>query len=79
MTTQPGIWQYAQQLKPLVKSKFRLSLNEGHTELIKIDNIYFKREDQNPTGSVKDRGIAFQISFLMQKLMNYKIELKQEN
>lgn len=31
------------------------------TSLISIDHIYFKREDENPTGSIKDRGIPLQI------------------
>lgn len=35
------------------------------TPLIKIDNLYFKREDQNPTGSAKDRALPFQIENLI--------------
>lgn len=34
------------------------------TPLIKLGKIYFKREDQNPTGSVKDRAIPAQIKHL---------------
>lgn len=40
------------------------------TDLIKIDNFYIKREDQNPTGSTKDRAVACQIQNLINK--NYK-------
>ncbi len=35
-----------------------------NTPLVKIDNFYLKREDQNPTGSAKDRAIPFQIENL---------------
>ncbi len=35
------------------------------TPLIKIDNLYFKREDQNPTGSAKDRALPLQIENLI--------------
>lgn len=37
-----------------------------NTPLVKIDNFYLKREDQNPTGSAKDRAIPFQINNLKQ-------------
>jgi len=35
------------------------------TPLIKIDQIYFKREDQNLTGSAKDRAISLQVEKLI--------------
>ena len=35
------------------------------TPLVKIDNLYFKREDLNPTGSAKDRAIPLQIENLI--------------
>ncbi len=34
------------------------------TPLVKLDNFYLKREDQNITGSAKDRAIPFQITNL---------------
>jgi len=60
--TQVGIWQYHRYL-PEVPLEFRLSLNEGNTSEQELDpEIFLKREDQNPTGSLKDRGMAFLIS-----------------
>jgi len=35
-----------------------------NTPLVKIDNFYLKREDQNITGSAKDRALPFQIENL---------------
>ena len=40
------------------------------TPIQKIDQIYFKREDQNITGSAKDRAISLQINNLIKQ--NYK-------
>lgn len=57
----PGIWRFHQFLHP-VKEASRLSLNEGNTPGIEKDGLVFKREDSNPTGSLKDRGLAYQIS-----------------
>jgi threonine dehydratase len=37
------------------------------TPLIKIGQIYFKREDENPTGSAKDRALLLQIQNLVAK------------
>lgn len=61
--TQEGIWQYSQFLVN-VEKEFRLSLCEGNTreEYFAPLDIFLKREDQNPTGSLKDRGMAFLIS-----------------
>jgi threonine dehydratase len=35
------------------------------TPLIKFDTVYLKREDQNPTGSAKDRSIPLQLKNLL--------------
>ncbi len=67
MSSQSGIWKFASQLKPPVKPSFQLTLDEGNTDLVSVDDLYFKREDQNPTGSVKDRGLSYQISALRQQ------------
>ena len=40
-----------------------IGIYPGHTPIVEKDGILFKREDQNPTGSVKDRGISAQLSY----------------
>lgn len=35
----------------------------GSTREIEIEGIIFKREDENPSGSVKDRGISYQLNW----------------
>ncbi|MBN2015527.1 pyridoxal-phosphate dependent enzyme [Candidatus Dojkabacteria bacterium] len=71
-----GIWQYSKYLKPKVKDLFRLTLKEGNTpckecaklaRVLNIEKIYLKREDLNPTGSFKDRSLAFQLSVHFQE------------
>lgn len=44
-----------------------------NTPLIKIENIYFKREDLNPTGSAKDRAMIFQIENLKKQGFNQAV------
>lgn len=39
----------------------------ANTPLIKIDNVYLKREDLNETGSAKDRAMVIQIKNLINK------------
>jgi len=58
-----GIWRFSGYLAD-VPEKFRLSLNEGNTkeEYFPPLDVILKREDQNPTGSLKDRGLAFLVS-----------------
>jgi threonine synthase len=59
--TQKGIWKFAHFLAP-VKEDFRLSLGEGNTKEEESGKFFFKREDQNPTGSAKDRCMAYLVS-----------------
>lgn len=61
----PGIWRFSPLLAS-VEKKYRLTLDEGNTsELPSRDSkIIFKREDKNPTGSLKDRGMAYLLSKL---------------
>ena len=45
----------------------------SNTPLIKLENIYFKREDLNETGSAKDRAIIFQIENLKKQGFNQAV------
>jgi threonine synthase len=74
-----SIWKFNSYLKPTVTESFRLSLDEGNTPCISCDKlakklslekIYLKREDKNPSGSFKDRSLAFQLSVYKQKGIN---------
>ena len=68
---EPGVWKYW-RLLPRVEAGKRLSLGEGNTPLVKsaylgkqlgIDELYFKLEGSNPTGSYKDRIAAVGLSW----------------
>lgn len=56
-----GLWRFEDMI-PHIDQEFRISLGEGNTPCIEKEGIYFKCEYINPTGSVKDRSIAFQVS-----------------
>lgn len=60
-----GIWHF-QNLLPFVSPNCRLTLGEGATPFVHIDSIFFKCEYANPTGSVKDRGIVYQVSKILE-------------
>lgn len=60
----PGIWRYRSFL-PVPKTEKIISLNEGNTSLVpsrKKNNLFYKCEFENPTGSFKDRGSTVEIS-----------------
>lgn len=61
---------------PQVAEKHRMSLGEGNTPLIRsryigpalgLDNLYFKLENVNPTGSYKDRFAAVALADLLSR------------
>jgi len=57
-----SLWRYV-SFFPYVNKKEIVSLGEGWTPLIKFsDNVYFKLDNLNPTGSFKDRGSTVLIS-----------------
>jgi len=57
-------WRYA-KFFPYVKEREIVTLGEGWTPLVKFsDNVCFKLENLNPTGSFKDRGSTVLISAL---------------
>jgi threonine synthase len=71
--TTRGIWRYRERYSPILPETASLSLGEGDTPAIEVpalaetlglERLLLKREDLNPSGSHKDRGVAFQISAL---------------
>ena len=70
-----SIWHYADHLPPM-PLEARVTLGEGHTPLIPsrrigpaagLDNLYFKLENTNPTGSYKDRFAAAAVSDMLNR------------
>ena len=68
-----SVWNYAERL-PAVAPEHRLSLGEGRTPVVRskrigpeagIENLYFKLEAANPTGSYKDRFAAVAVSLML--------------
>ena len=66
----PGMWKYREML-PVVDDSNRTDLGEGGTSLLKserigatigLDELYFKDESTNPTGSFKARGLSMAVS-----------------
>lgn len=66
-----GIWKYADFYAEKISKKDRLTAGDGGTELLEcskigkkvgVGHLYFKREDENETGSLKGRSLAYQIS-----------------
>lgn len=65
-----NMWEYASLLPP-IKEENRVSFGEGGTPLVRsreigpglgLENLYFKNETCNPTGSFKDRAVSVCIS-----------------
>lgn len=82
-----GIWTYSRLLPP-VDERFRISLGEGNTALIRskrigtaleLENLYFKLEIVNPSGSYKDRFAASAISNILQQGGNFCIATSSGN
>jgi len=70
-----GIWRYANFYDEFIKQENRLHLNNGNirefeieaiNELLNMNHLYFKREDENELGSLKDRSLAYQVSLAKQ-------------
>ncbi|OGG19261.1 hypothetical protein A3D78_02635 [Candidatus Gottesmanbacteria bacterium RIFCSPHIGHO2_02_FULL_39_14] len=70
--TNQGIWYFAKML-PEISKPFRLTLGEGKTAFSEKSGLYFKCEFLNPTGSIKDRGLCFQISKLAEKKVRHAV------
>ncbi|MGQ9538325.1 MAG: pyridoxal-phosphate dependent enzyme [Candidatus Bathycorpusculaceae bacterium] len=57
-----NVWRYV-QFFPYVNAEEIVTLGEGWTPLVKFaENVYFKLENLNPTGSFKDRGSTVLVS-----------------
>lgn len=62
------VWRYT-QFFPYIKEAERVTLGEGWTPLIKFsENVFFKLESLNPTGSFKDRGSTTLISAIHKQI-----------
>ena len=62
-----GVWRYKELVWPEIDPQAIISHPEGNTnlyqsaelcELIKVKDLWFKHEGENPTGSFKDRGMT---------------------
>lgn len=82
-----SIWNYSNNL-PDVQHSCRISIGEGQTPLVKsrylgarlgINNLYFKLENLNPTGSYKDRFAAVFVSSLLQSKATFCIATSSGN
>ncbi len=73
--SQPGIWRYRGSFG---FQSVPLTLGEGNTPLIPARvfgrTLYFKCEQNNPSGSFKDRGTAALISFLVSRGVKEAVE-----
>lgn len=65
-----GLWRW-QELLPVQEERFRFTLGEGDTPLLRLDrlgkafglsNLFVKDESVNPTGSFKARGLVVAVS-----------------
>ncbi|MCX8126564.1 MAG: threonine synthase [Dehalococcoidia bacterium] len=70
-----GVWRY-RRLLPVRDKDDIVSMGEGGTPLVRslylgrelgVENLYFKDETRNPTGTFKDRGTTVGVSFAVDK------------
>jgi threonine synthase len=75
--SQPGIWRYLRAFD-LPSNAPVVSLGEGNTPLIPVSyenqQVWFKLESVNPTGSYKDRGSALLLSQLAARGVRQAVE-----
>ena len=69
--TRPGVIERYAEFLPITDATPRIDLGEGSTPLVRsqhigpslgIDDLYFKLESCNPTGSFKDRGMVLAVA-----------------
>jgi len=82
-----GIWKYS-HLLPQIEESCKLTLGEGGTPLVRsknlgpamgLDNLYFKLEMLNPSGSYKDRFASIAVSDLLQKKIKFCLATSSGN
>lgn len=82
-----GIWKYS-HLLPQIEESCKLTLGEGGTPLVRskrlgpamgLDNLYFKLEILNPSGSYKDRFASIAVSDLLQKKIKFCLATSSGN
>jgi len=75
MQGNPGVLRHYRDLLPITGDTPRISLGEGNTPLVHsrhigksvgCDELYFKLEGCNPTGSFKDRGMVVAVAKAME-------------
>ncbi len=71
-----GIWKYADFYAEKIEPEHQLSLGDGNTPLeedaelarrLGLEQIYYKREDLNASGSIKGRSLGYQVSAASQR------------
>jgi len=69
-----GIWKYNSKFKYQIEPKDQISFGEGDTSLKKFifnsKEFYIKNEFENPSGSFKDRSMAYVLSYYLSKNIN---------
>ncbi len=82
-----GIWKYA-HLLPKVRDAYQLTIGEGGTPLVRsrnigpslgLDNLYFKLENLNPSGSYKDRFAALSVSLIQEQQVGFCLATSSGN
>lgn len=64
-----SLWRYL-KFFPYINAEEIVTLGEGWTPLVRFsENVYFKLESLNPTGSFKDRGSAVLVSAIQKQIM----------
>ncbi|NOQ67978.1 pyridoxal-phosphate dependent enzyme [Patescibacteria group bacterium] len=67
-----GIWRYAGFYDEFIEPENRLSLGSNRSRIVgakhlrNVKSLYFKREDENLAGSLKNRSLAYQVSLAKQ-------------
>lgn len=78
-TKNHSLWRYA-KLFPYIKETDIITLGEGWTPLVKFtNNVHFKMENLNPTGSFKDRGSTTLVSALQETIKKREGHISEDS